>query len=537
MRIRELIVEGQGPFAEALRYEFGAGHLAVRPDDPVLAWLGCLLFGEAAPAGWEGRLEAKLEEGGEARGFERHIDALGGGDALVAEGGFWLLRPNPRPIVLTAAEREELRALLPKLEAELGAQEEMERLDSEVQALSHELSQIDGKLEELERARAERDAATRKAETFRGVEAPADLEDRIRAFEEARERKREKEERIRGELEKASRLEKESQVDLLRDRRLWGSAAAGVLFFALALASPWKGLAVLSIPAFGVTAALLLAAISTLQQREEAGQRRAFLRERLAAAEQAKGEAFPEIEALLQATESASIDELRLWLRRAEEAEEEARLATERLKALEAREENRSAAERRAQVAAAIDAAEKKLAALAAVAFRSAGEIRHEMAEIRRQLEGGEGAPDLSVPFLEAACRSLGCDRPALLQAVGKRASQLLAALTEEKWKSVGWGASGGMALKGAAGVSRFVELGHEDREAARAALLFAAAEQSAAGEGGILLLDGPFDELDPALQTRLARALRWLGERGVQIVHRTGLEVFRRVAVALEAA
>lgn len=537
MRIRELIVEGQGPFAEAVRYSFGAGHVVVRPDDPVLGWLGCLLFGAAPPSGWEGRLEARIEEGGQERGVERRVDALGGGDALVPEGAFWILRPNPRPIVLGPREREELRALLPKLEAELRAQEEMERLDSQMQALGHELSQLDARLEELERARAARDAAVRKAEPFRAVDIPADIEERIRAFEEAREKKREKVDRIRSELAKTERLEKESQVDLLRDRRFWVSVGAGALFFLVGLFSPWKGLAILSIPAFGVGAGLALAAISTLQQREEAGQRRAFLQERLDAAERADAGAFPEIDALLAATGSADVDEMRAWMRRANEVEEEVRLAAERLSALEAREENRTAAERRAQVAAAIEAGEKQLSALAAGSFRSAGEIRHEMAEIRRKLDGGEGAQDLSIAFLEAACRCLGCDRAALLQAVGKRASQLLAALTEERWKSVGWGGSGGMALKGAEGVVRFADLVHEDREAARAALLFAAAEQSAGGAGGIVLLDAPFDDLDPGLQARLARALRWLGERGVQIVHRTGVEVFRRAANVLEAA
>lgn len=537
MRIRELIVEGPGALAEPLRYAFGPGHLAVRPDDPLLAYLSCLLYGGPAPAGWEGKLTAHFEEQGGERSFELRVGPMEIVDPLVPDGAFWLLAKNPRPIRLSEAEREELRGLLPRLRTELESQEEIERLDAEVRGLAHDLSTIDAQLEERDRARAARDAAEKKAAAFLEVEVPPEIEERIQAYEQARERQREKVERLRAELEKVSRLEKESQVDVWRDRRLWASAAAGLLFFTLALMTPWKGLAILSIPAFGVTSALLLAAISALQQREDAGRRRAFLHDRLAEAEKAQATGFADLEALLRATESASIDELRAWLRRAAGAEEEARLAGEMAEAIESRQEIRTADERRAKVAAAIEKGEAKLASLAAGAFRSPGEIRQEMAEIERKLEGGEGAQDLSPPFLEAACRSLGCDRAELLQTVGKRASQLLASLTDERWKSVGWGATGGMALKGAAGVVRFADLEHEDREAARAALLFAAAELSVGGASGVLLLDAPFDEVEAELQVRLARALRWLGERGVQIVHRTSIEAFRRTATVLEAA
>lgn len=537
MRIRELFVEGPGPLDEPLRYELGAGHLVVHPDEPILPCLAALLYGAEPPLGYMGGLRAELEEGDARRSVERQFGMMEEGQPLFPGGGFWHLRRTPRPLVISDSEREELRAALPRLEAEMRAQEELERLDSDLQGHQHELSVVEARLEERERAAAAFRAAEERAEAYRKVALPPDLDERIAAFERERTRLEEKAARLREESEKEAKREAESQVDLRRDLRLLGGTGAGLLFLLLALLTPWKGLAILSIPSFGVSAALLLTAISSLQQREEAGRRRALLEERLAEAEKERAAQSRDFEVLLEATQTASLEELQAWKQRAREVEEEARQAAEALAVLDAREEIRTAAERRAQLLAAIDAGEKKIAELAAGSFRTSAELQYEIAKIREKLEGGGAPEDDSGAFLDAACRALGCDRAELLQGVGKRASQLLSALTEKRWERVGWGASGGMALKGASGVARFTNLEYEEREAAKAALLFAAAEMAAKREGVILLLDGPFDELASPYQARLAQALRWLGGQGVQILHRTGAEVFRRAATALEAA
>lgn len=537
MRIRELIVEGPGPLDDPLRYHFGAGHLVVRSEEPVLPCLAFLLYGGEPPPGFSGGVQAEIEKGGTRRTLERKLGLMEEGEPFLPVGAFFHLLPRPRPVIITESERAELGARLPQLEAELRALEEMESLDGELQSLQHELSATEARLEERERVSEAWHAAVARVEAYRRVKLPPDLEKRLEAFERARARQEEKERRLRQEIEEVERREAENRVDLRRDRRLWLSVGAGLLLLLLGALSPWKGVAVLSIPSFGISAALLLSAISSLQQREEIGRRRLLLAGRLSESEKEKEASRRDIGVVLEATQSASIEELRAWMREAAAAEEEARARAEDLEALESREEIRGAAAERERLSAAIEAAEKKLTALAAGAFRSPGEVRVEIAEIREKLASGGAEADDSGAFLEAACRCLGCDRAQLLSTVAKRASQLLAALTDGRWQKLGWGASGGIALKGEAGVSRFSELEHEVREAARAALVFAAAEHAAQGEGVVLLLDRPFDDLRPEYQGRLAKALKWLGERGVQIIHRTEVAIFRRAGAILEAS
>ena|GEM_PF-2980786 len=535
MRIREVVFEGPDGLGEPVRYALAAGHAVVGPNEPLLGWLSALLFGSDGGAGWEGRLCVEVEVGGERRAIERHFGPFQAADPLLdpAQAGVRLLRPLPRPQVLSAEERERLSALLPQLEAELAVQSELERLDEEVRALQHEIFTIDSRIEELERARAAEREAVERATPYRAVELPADLEARLLAFERARARRDEKEVRLRKELEALEKAEAEPRIDPTRDARLWAGAGAGLVSLALGLLTAWKGLAILAIPAFGLPAVVLLGAISASQQREQAARRRALLEERLAELERSFARESQGVQELFSATGSESVDQFRAWLEAAREVEEAVRRASAAREAIEAREEIRQAAETKARLLREIEAKEKRIASLAAGAYRSAGEIQREIAEIRRRLGGEEEAKDVSAELVDAAASCAGCDRPTLLRTLGKRASQLLAALTDGKWKSVGWGASGGLAVKGDGGVARFSDLPHEDREAARAAVAFAVAEAA----GGPLLLDRPYDELPPAFQARLARALKWLAGQGVQIVHRTGVAGFRRDAAVVEAA
>lgn len=535
MRIREVIFEGPDGLVEPVRYEIAPGLVAVGPTEPLVGWISGLLFGSGEGPVWEGRLRAEIEEDEERRVIERALGPMEEAPPLLdpSQAPLRILRKIPRPAVVGEEERRRLQELLPKLEAELAAQDEMERLDAELRGLQHEIFVVEGRIEEVERVRAAERKAQERAAPYRAVELPEDLDARIAAFEQARARRDEKEVRFRKELERVVQTEAESRLELRKDVRLWGALGVGLLTFALGLLTPWKGLAVFSIPAFGICAAILLGAISILQQREEAIRQRLFLEDRLGELDRAFAEESRGIQEVFTATGSESLEELRAWLAAAREAEEEVRLAAEARAALEAREETRQAAETRARLSREIEAREKKLASLAAGTFRSAGEIQSEIAEIRSRL-GGEGErADPSAALLDAAAACAGCDRATLLKTLGKRASQLLAALTDGRWKSVGWGGAGGLALKGESGVSRFTELDHEDREAARAALAFAVTEAS----GGPLVLDAPFDELAPELQQRLAKALQWLAGQGVQIVHRTEVGTFRKAAVVVEAA
>nr|PZM91788.1 MAG: hypothetical protein DIU72_08770 [Pseudomonadota bacterium] len=535
MRIREVVFEGPDGLGEPVRYALGAGHAVVGPNEPLLGWLSILLFGGDGGAGWEGLLRVEVEEDGERRAIERHLGPFQAIEPLMdpAQAAARWLRPLPRPVVLSPQERERLSALLPQLEAELSAQSELERLDEELRALQHEIFTVDTRIEELERARAAEREALDRAAPFRAVELPADLDARLEAFDRALARRSEKEARLRKELDAVQQWERESPVDPLRDVRLWSGVGVGLGSMALGLLTAWKGLAILAIPAFGIPAAILLGAISASQQREQAARRRGFLEERLAELERSFASESRGVQELFAATGTESVEQFRAWLQAAREADEAARRATAAREAVEARDDIRQAAETKARLAREVETREKKMAGLAAGSFRSAGEIQREINEIRSRLSGEEERADASSEFVDAAAGFAGCDRATLLRTLGKRASQLLSALTDGKWKSVGWGASGGLAVKGDSGVARFPELSHEDREAARAALVFAVAE----ARGGPLLLDRPFDDLPAAFQARLARALKWLAGQGVQIVHRTEVAGFRRDAAVVEAA
>src|SRR5690554_2454446 len=149
MRIREVIFEGPDGLVEPVRYEIAPGLVAVGPTEPLVGWISGLLFGSGEGPVWEGRLRAEIEEDEERRVIERALGPMEEASPLLdpSQAPLRILRKIPRPAVVGEEERRRLQELLPKLEAELAAQDEMERLDAELRALQHEIFVVEGRIE------------------------------------------------------------------------------------------------------------------------------------------------------------------------------------------------------------------------------------------------------------------------------------------------------------------------------------------------------------------------------------------------------
>lgn len=545
MRLVELRLEG-GTGAPPSVHSLGAGHTVVRGGARLFSLLRAILFPEGSErvSFLEGEAALQVEIGGKLHEIACDFSDDHG----------WLI-PSSFPLRNQrtfdelfflkeeegAGRREDpaaLRRQLAALEAELVALEKMGALEGRVAELQHELFGARERLRRLREGEERVGAARDRLDAFEGRGVPWDVSAEVAAHEKALARKQEMEARLEKEWQGIG-ASVEAPVTLFSDRRAWYAAGAGLVLLAAAFFSPWRAVALLSLPPFGWGAFLLLGAITRMDREEKASRKRAFLEERkrkIEATWEAESGALREV---LEHAGLADVEELKDWLAQRRQAKEALDDAEGALRSLHASPEVASAKAEEARISAEVEAAEGELALLVAGAFRSEGEVRQEAALARQRLRLAEGeeVQDPTEGLLDQAVACFGADRAALLEAVGRRASQILASLTEGAWSAMGWGASGGVACKGKKGVVGYERLADEERVLVRAAFAFAAAERSSGSGLGLLLLDRPFDGCSPQRQAILARLLSWLGKQGVHVLHRTDVSLFSTAADALAEA
>jgi hypothetical protein len=533
MHLRELIVEGAPGCPDPTRLELGQGHVVIHGGDRLVSWLRQLLSsGEGEPGGgrlcWvvegpAGEERLVIEPGGQ-RPTSPWLPDPRGAEALLFQVGP-LAQAGP------SRSREELIQTLANLDRELEVATEVERLEAELERLDRELSSLDQRLQKLQQVEVEAQEAARQFASFPAISES--LAGAVDAYEAAQRKMEAREARLDEALGSLQAPAVATSLrDLLQDRRLGWGIAGGIVLLGAAAFGPWRELALLSIPAFGVAAWVSLTSIAAAQEVERVGKRRRVLEGQLRKLQEGWAKEGREVREALASLGLESVGALRAWLKQRQEAADRATAAAAAWAEAQEDPELLSASSIRRRIAQRRGETEDALVAKVAGIFRSRDEVEHHRRDVRRLLEEA-AAPvaDPSVPWIDGLCHLLGDGREAVLARVGPNASRLLSALTDGAWIAVGWGPAGGVACKGTAGVVRFDALPSQERELVRASLALAAAMEGREKGLALLVLDRPFDRLPSQEQGALARALRWAADQGVQVLHRSEAPPFSTTA------
>ncbi len=470
----------------------------------------------APPAAGGGRIESRLDE-------------LAGGVAGTAQRSPADLRQR-----LAEAEAE--------LPAALAAEESQARLDD----LQQKLAPAEEAFQGIQRLRAE--LAQIDGELSRLPEIGPEIAAQIERLPQLAHKRDEALRRIadeRRELEENARRVRRPIGRLTQDRLflsgLLGGIGAVVLAAALTGRFPiWRYAALLDIPGFGL-AALRASVWLSAAGRERAWERkRALLREGEARARQAFDGDVGQAAALMKALGLATSAELaervtarnELLARRV--GTEAALLAAEQDAAFQAAASQRAALRR--QVA-------DEEAKLAEAPPRSAGELQHEISELRaeiarqgavaagRAFAEGPFATDAAAELFRRAAEGFGVVLAELVAAVRDRGGRYVEALTGGRLGAPELLPDGTLALSSAGAPAAFARLEGSDRAACLLGLRLALAERWLASRRMFLVIDerATFpDEARRRLVARMAHGLAataqvfWLGEAAASLASRT---------------
>lgn len=515
----------------------------------------------ALPGGLQGGLQSGKPSGLHG-GLQRGSRVGAPGGLQAPQGGFPGFQGSASFGALSAMAVEApaaapvpTRELVEALERELVEATELEALQQSFDGVHARLHELEERIKAVARLEADEADARAALEAFASDAALGDgLGEKLEAYRRAEARREAALARIAADREALEEVRSAPpRIPLKADRRLWASCAAGLIFWVVALLSPWKPVALLSIPSFGVGAALALLYTSELQRRERHGRRFALFGEREAKVE---GEWESETREVREAARRAGlerVDDLGKWLQARREARQRLADASRRLEEARADPALAAAEEERARVAAQAEHLEKEMGARAASAYRSAGEIRGELERLRNPApethlglpfaEPGLGleppmvseappprwevaaeAPDASARLLEKVEGLFHVSREELLSAMGARASKYLEALTGRRYTSLSWFGGGGVICSGPDGQLRFTQLEPRHQDLVWLSLRLTVIERWVGRYPIPIILDEPFEALSPQRQALVARMLEGISAK-TQIVHRTRLQ------------
>ncbi|HWV37845.1 MAG TPA: hypothetical protein VN033_05145 [Vulgatibacter sp.] len=470
------------------------------------------------------------------------------------------VRPAPAPAPpSTPPDPDRIRAL----EEELRVAKEIEALEFKLDSVRGRILALDERFKAVPPAEAKVEAARRASAFFReGESLPDDLAERTSRYDAATERRDSALARLAQEAERLHELAmRPLPLSPARDWRVWASVGAGAAALAVAIATTWKPLALLGIPAFGMAAALGLVFVGELQRRDSVGRRQAHLSSRERRIHEQWDEDTREVRAAMETIGAERVADLDAWLadraearRRLVEAEEALRRIVEDPSFIEAKAQ-------RERLQAEAEGLEDALEAKGAGSWRSSSEIARELGRLRNPgwhdevaedpmgafMGFGTQAPvapssvsgpltlpafaapddreeDPSARLLERAAELGAESRDALLRSLAPRASAYLEALSRKRLRGFAWSEQGGVRCAGDGGEVPFLSLGPADRDLAWLALRLAIVERHQARSPLPLVLDEPLTRIPTDRHPLLAKMLRGLAGRG-QVIHATRLE------------
>lgn len=356
-------------------------------------------------------------------------------------------RQTPAQMALSSDERAFLETRLKQLEGALAARDTISTLEYELDGLQKRRFEIEDRLKLLAFDESRLLDAQAEVERLRFADVlPDDFGERYEEYTEKVALRDTELQRWTAEREELERISRMASVEpLSKDWRLWGGLAVGALGLGVgfALGGPYRYLAFLDIPAFGIAALALwqnLTArdeIITAKRRLELSDRR---RERIV---ERDAEAIANVELLLDQTGITGPGELLRVLDERVRAREALAAALAERDVAVSNPELAELASQRAELDAQILQLETDLAGATASGSDLAG-MQHEVEELRERLAGGSRATSaVAAPIAEVAEPGFSClalleagedlllaRRDAVLEKLDAQASRLAAQLS-----------------------------------------------------------------------------------------------------------
>lgn len=461
------------------------------------------------------------------------------------------------------------------LEAELAIIVSVDELQGRLDALGHEVAQLEGELQQVERLQDAKEQAALDVSSFdRLLAIPDDLDGHLQRYRAADAERQAQLSRIESDREvDRNRLEALPDLPLVADPWFWVGLALGTILLFFGMFSSLHVVTLLDIPAFGLAALRALAFVGRRQDRQAATRRLVLHLERQKKVENQWAEATAGFRQWLELAAVESADALVGLIKERSRARRALDEASKRHGEAAAQIEAEGATEAIAALRQEVARVEGELGAAVAGAYRSRSEVEAELEAWRAQAADGDTGGD----FVHRPGPALGGfgDRPggdaeagfaqsahgALVRLFDRastflglassdaagwlfpRAGEFLAYLSDGSLTALeltvdGRVLPGGPATHGAGPLPgglatsgeglRFDGRGRPPGEAGPSlreldltwiSLLLAFHEVQAASTGVPLILDDPFPEGLP--KDRLGPLLQGVG-RKVQIIHRT---------------
>lgn len=442
---------------------------------------------------------------------------------------------------------------LAELYDELDRANKAEKLQYQLDGLQSRLFKLEEALKEGARIREGVESAEAVLATFGPVGAVAeklgDVDAKLAAHAKAVAKRDEALAKI--ELEKGALEEADVRglpLPFWMSPKFWMSAGAGVVaaVMAIALSEAVQGLryvALLDIPAFGWAAWMALGWVAALEDHGRLGRRRKLVEEH---ERKVLGTFDRDVAEVRKATEAlgvAGIPELREAVNKLSDVRAAAAAARERLQAFEATPDTRSAQEEKVRVEAELREVEPELAAQAGGFVRDPRSVTVEIQRLEAEAAAEpEVAPEISPAIslaapadpirelMERAAKELGGSPAAVVRTVQTKASQLLQALSGDRFTGLGVDDRGNLLTQAAGRSVPAAGLPPADRDMAFLALKLAFIERALSAAKLVALADDAFAGLPESARRRAGRILKQLAASG-QLLHATTDIAFRESA------
>jgi len=452
--------------------------------------------------------------------------------------------PGGLPPQRRALPPEEARQRLAGLASELEQARATERLQDRLDGLQSRLFKLEELLRDGEQIRERLRAAEQAAAPPPGEEAVAALSDpgaRIVAFGRSVARRDEALQKIAAELETLGAAEERGRpAPPWREREFLLGLAVAAAAVAVALLTGLRPVALLAIPASGLSAFLAMRWVGQDEEAARGERRRRVLQERERKARETCEREVADVRAAMKAMDVGSATELGEALGRRVQARIAAAEARERLAEWEASPETRQAAAEKARLEEEIGGVDGQLSAESGGYVRDPRSIEAEMARIEADLRSPEAPAVPAVPappagdplkaLVERGAAEMSGTPGEALRAAQPRVGQLLPAISAQRFSGLLVDERGNLLVQGGGRTVPAATLTPADRDLCYVALKVGFLEQALAAAKAVAVLDDAFGGLAEPARRALARLLKQLGRAG-QIVHATTDPVFREAA------
>jgi hypothetical protein len=453
--------------------------------------------------------------------------------------------PSPPPAPRAALTPEASRKRIAALQAELERARLAEDLQAKVDALqSHRFAadealragaRVREGLEKAEAARAELDGIARAAAEL------GDPEARLDAYERALAKRDEAV--AKADAERDETGDAPPPAPPWRRPEFWAGIGAGVLFGALGVLGAIRGgdlryAALLDVPAFGWSAWVALRWVGGLETSERAGRRLRLVDEWKRKALDACERDTADARAALKALGLAKPAELREAFGRVADADAVVAEWRRRVADWEATPEAHEAREERARIDAELAALDARMAEVVGGFVRDSRSVEAEITRLEAEANAPPPRPTPAPAIagepirglVARAAAELGRTPAAALLGVQAKASQALAALSQNRLTGLAVDEKGNANVASGARVAAAVTLPMADRDLVWLALRLAFLEAALAVKPGLALADDAFGALPDGARRVAARLLKAAARPG-QLLHATADAAFREAA------